>query len=103
MLGGYTVAVALIAFWPTPVDRPIASLLRRVLNRLHEFGVPAWFNYPFVEFSANVLLFVPIGFLVAAMLVRRSTWLAVAIGGLSSVTIECVQWTLLPERYPSAT
>jgi glycopeptide antibiotics resistance protein len=94
--------VAVIAFWPTPVDRPISGLLNRVLNRLHGLGAPSWFDYPFVEFSANVLLFVPIGFLVAALLGRRRAWLAVVSGGLASLAIELAQWALLPARYPSA-
>jgi VanZ family protein len=102
VLGGYTAAVGVIAFWPTPVDRPISALLRRVLNRLHDVGVPAWFDYSFVEFSANVLLFVPLGFLVAALFSRRLAWLAVVVCALASLSIEFVQWALLPARYPSA-
>ncbi len=73
-----------------------------MLNRLHEIGVPAWFNYAFVEFAANVMLFVPLGFLVAALLGRRRAWVAIIVGALASIAIECVQWLMLPERYPSA-
>lgn len=102
VLGGYAAAVACVAFWPTPVDRPISRLLNRALYRLHDLGIPAWFDYSFVEFSANVLLFVPIGFLVAALLGRTLAWLAVVIGALASVSIEGVQWALLPARFPSA-
>jgi len=102
VLGAYVGAVSLIAFWPTPVDRPVSGALRRVLNRLHDLGVPPWFDYSFVEFSANVMLFMPIGFLVSMLLRRRLAWLAIVFGATASVAIEAAQWMLLPQRVPSA-
>ncbi|MDF2991505.1 MAG: hypothetical protein K0S37_2019 [Microbacterium sp.] len=98
----YSAATAAIAFWPTPVDRPAAGLLRRVLLRLHEAGVPPWFDYSFVEVSANVVMFVPLGFLIAALLPRNAAWVAVVVGLLASMTIEIGQWLLLPQRIPAA-
>jgi hypothetical protein len=100
-LGGYAAAVATVALWPTPVDRPVSGLLRRTLGRLHELGVPSWFDYSLVEFSANVAMFVPLGFLLAALVDRRLTWVAVAAASLVSVSIELAQWLLLPARFPA--
>jgi VanZ family protein len=100
-LGGYAAAVATVALWPTPVDRPVSGVLRRVLSRLHEHGVPSWFDYSFVEFSANVAMFVPLGFLLAALFNRRLTWAAVVVAGMVSAAIEIAQWALLPARYPT--
>ncbi|MFJ6355790.1 hypothetical protein [Pseudarthrobacter oxydans] len=57
------VPLALIAFWPSPVDQPVQGHLAAVLNFLHRHGIPAWVNYKFVEASANVALFVPVGVL----------------------------------------
>jgi len=90
----YFAVLALIAFWPTPVDRAAGSFLLW-LGRV----VPA-LNYTRVEFGANVLLFVPFGLLVAQVL-RVHRYLAVALGFLVSVGIEIVQWLALPARTPS--
>lgn len=90
----YFVVLAPIAFWPTPVDRAAGSFLLW-LGRV----VPA-LNYTRVEFSANVLLFVPFGLLVAQVL-RVHRCLAVVLGFLVSVGIEFVQWLALPARTPS--
>lgn len=100
-LGCYAATVATVAFWPTPVDRPVSGVLRRVLSRLHEHGVPSWFDYSVVEFSANVAMFVPLGFLLAALFDRRLMWVAVVVAGLVSASIEITQWELLPARYPT--
>mgnify|MGYP001407061018 CR=1 FL=1 len=90
----YFVALALIAFWPTPIDRAAGSFLLR-LGRV----VPL-LSYTRIEFTANVLLFVPFGVLVA-LLLRVHRYLAVGFGLGLSIGIECVQWIALPARTPS--
>lgn len=90
----YFLLLALIAFWPTPVDRAAGSFLLW-LGRV----APA-LNYTRVEFGANILLFIPFGLLVAQVL-RARRYLAVALGFLASIGIELVQWLALPARTPS--
>lgn len=90
----YFVVLALIAFWPTPVDRAAGSFLLW-LGRV----VPL-LSYSRVEFSSNVLLFVPFGLLVAQLL-RSHRYLAVVLGFLARLGIELVQWLALPARTPS--
>lgn len=90
----YVVVLALIAFWPTPVDRAAGSFLLW-LGRV----VPL-LNYTRVEFGANVVLFVPLGILLAQLLTVHR-WLAVVIGMLTSAGIELVHWIALPARTPS--
>jgi VanZ family protein len=102
-LACYAGATAIVAFWPTPVDRPASDLLRRALRGLHELGAPAWFDYPLVEMTANVVMFVPLGFLIAALLPRSLVWLSVVFGFSASITIELVQALALPQRYPALT
>ena len=97
----YGTLIAAIGFYPTPVDREATPLIRRVLAALHRHGVPDWFNYHFVEFTANIALFVPFGVLAVFATGRRRVWLAVLAGAGASVVIEVVQWLLLPERFPS--
>ena len=96
----YLVTLAFIAFWPSPVDAGSSGqTLSAALNSLHKRGVPGWFNYNFVEFTANILLFVPFGFLLAAYLDRRWLWTVPPAGLLISCAIEPGQLVFLPDRY----
>ena len=58
-------------------------------------------DYSALEVAANVLFFVPLGVLVAAMLPRRIWWLSVVIGVAFSVCIEVGQLLFLPGRFAS--
>jgi glycopeptide antibiotics resistance protein len=91
--------VALVVFWPSPVDQDSAGTLKAVLRRFHGMGVPGWVNYSFVENLANVLMFVPFGLLAAAWLPARRIWWAAAGGIVASCLIESAQALLLPNRF----
>ena len=56
-------------------------------------------TYPRIEFSANILLFVPLGVLLMLILRRRYLILPIAI--VVTVAIECSQALLLDKRTPS--
>ncbi|MDQ0574570.1 VanZ family protein [Agromyces albus] len=98
----YGALTAVVGFFPTPVDRGAAPLIWRALAALHRRGVPDWFNYDFIEFGANIALFVPFGALAVFATGRRRVWLAVLAGAGASVVIELGQSLLLPARFPSA-
>lgn len=98
----YFAVLAAVALWPQPVDRPVAGLLHSTLGWLHHRGVPAWVDYSFAESAANVLLFIPLGFLVTRLAGRGFWWLGTAAGLLSSCAIEAAQFVFLPARYPTA-
>jgi hypothetical protein len=100
-LGAYALVLGLIAFWPVPVDRGGSVILMRWLGNLHRWGVPPWFNYGVVEVASNVLLFIPLGALIARILGLRLWWGAVAAGFLVSVLIELSQLVFLPARFAS--
>ena len=89
----YGISLALIALWPIPVDSGAGGLLRRVTRVL-----PA-LTYARIEFSANILLFVPLGVLLMLILRRRYLILPIAI--VTTVAIECSQGLLLDKRTPS--
>ena len=89
---GYAVPAALLVFWPTDVTGPIRHPLS-VLEDLVPGGVAQ------LEFASNVVLFVPIGLLLALWLPRGRRWLAPVAGVLISFAIEMLQGALLPERY----
>ncbi|MGO2654822.1 MAG: VanZ family protein [Pseudoclavibacter sp.] len=99
LLACYVIGLAFVALWPTPVDSDVSPQLAHVLKWLHQHGIPAFFDYSFVERSANVLLFVPAGLLLALLMARHRWWLALAICVVGSCLIELGQLLLLPARY----
>lgn len=92
-------AVFTIGYWPVPVDRGVHSLLRSILERLAAAGAPAWVDYAHLEFGANIVMFVPVGVLIALLLPRWEWWLVPIIGLALSLAIEFGQAMLLPERF----
>lgn len=95
----YIGVLALVVFWPSPVDQNSAGTLRIILGKLHGIGMPGWINYGFVETIANVLMFIPFGLIGAAWLNSERTWLAAAGGIAASCLIEASQALLLPNRF----
>lgn len=93
LLALYIVALTLIAIWPVPVDRgagPALRLIGRIIPIL---------TYARIEFASNILLFVPLGVLLALILSRR--YLVVPIAFVTTVVIESVQGIALALRTPS--
>lgn len=95
----YGVFLAFVAFWPSPVDKPVASLLNRVISELHERGVPAFVDYGFIEFSANIVLFIPVGLIFGLIVPVRFAVIALLLGPALSAAIELGQHFLLAARY----
>jgi len=95
----YGLAVLFVVAWPTPVDESSRGLLFRVLRLLHRHGLPDFIGYNYVEFSANIAMFVPLGLLVALLLGPRWWWAAFFACAALSVSIEIYQYLALPDRY----
>ena len=95
------VGVLVVGFLPSPVDGGVEPLVRRILAWLQGLGAPVWVDYDFAQAVANVLFFVPVGFLGAVLLPRRVWWLAIPIGGVLSFAIEFGQLLFLPHRFAS--
>jgi len=95
----YGVVVILATMWPTPLDQGYAASINRLLAVLHRNGIPEWFGYSKLEFSANVLMFLPLGFLVSMLLPVRVWWLALVILPGLSVAIELTQAAALSARF----
>ncbi|WP_426625768.1 VanZ family protein [Leifsonia sp. McL0607] len=96
---GYSVFVAVIGLWPSPVDRPFDSELFRVLAALKGIGVRPIDAYNVIEFTANVAFFVVPAVLVVLIVGRRRWWIAPVLGLLCSIAIELAQHFLLPHRF----
>lgn len=95
---GYGLFLAFVVFWPSPIDRPVQGLLDRAISELHERGVPTFIDYTFIESFANVLLFVPVGFLFGLMVPFRWWPVALLLGPALSAGIEVAQRYVLDER-----
>ncbi|RKR74584.1 VanZ family protein [Frondihabitans australicus] len=94
--------ILLIVLWPTPVDRPYDSALRHTLVHLHADGFPRWIDYDFVETSANVIMFAPLGALIASVAMPRLWWSSGVLGLTLSLAVEFTQAEFLPQRFASA-
>ncbi|ROP65044.1 VanZ family protein [Curtobacterium sp. ZW137] len=97
----YGVAVLLVGFTGSPVDAGVHPGILRALVAAHRLGVPDWFGYGALEFTANVLFFVPLGLLVVLLLGGRRWWVGAVAGLLVSTAIESGQALFLPARFAS--
>lgn len=91
--------IALITLMPAPYPpgEPNAIILG-IIAFFASTPLTAWFTFDVAEFTANVLMFVPLGALVAAQLPSRRRLLAALIGLGISVIIETSQLLWLPSR-----
>ncbi|WP_091703747.1 VanZ family protein [Microbacterium sp. cf046] len=93
LLTVYAITLALIAFWPVPVDSDAGPLLRQITLAFPPL------TYPRIELLANILLFVPLGALL--MLIIRRRYLILPIAVAVTAVIECSQALMLDRRTPS--
>lgn len=84
VLGAYVVSLATIALWPTHVDVSARGLLDDITT-----AVP-WLTYARIEFTANVMLFIPFGAFFSLLLPRRRWWLPIA--GAATVFSVVAEW-----------
>ena len=91
--------ILLVTLWPVPVDTGYSGSIDKLLAVLHRNGIPNWFDYNGLEFTANIIMFIPLGFLVALLLSQRIWWLALIICPAFSVSIELTQAVFLAARF----
>ncbi|WP_104165749.1 VanZ family protein [Cryobacterium sp. N22] len=102
-LSGYAAIILVATLWPTPLDQGYQASIDKLLAVLYRNGVPLWFGYNKLEFSANVLMFIPLGFLVALLLPGRIWWLALILCPAMSIAIELTQAFALSARFATVT
>ena len=88
----YAVGLALVAFWPQHVDKDLSPFIEKVIAHI------PLLTYPRLEFAANIVLFIPLG-IILALIARR--YLVFPLGFLISLCVESVQALLLDGRTPS--
>ena len=100
MLVAASALYALGLWWmtlrPKPYDDGTAGVLRAFLALLASSPVTAWVTFDVVEFSANVVMFVPLG--VLALLWGGTWWVGILSGLAVSAAIETTQALFLPTR-----
>ncbi|WP_058749765.1 VanZ family protein [Curtobacterium oceanosedimentum] len=97
----YALVVVLVATAGSPVDGGIHPWLVRAIAVGQRLGAPRWLGYDAVEFTANVVFFVPFGFFVLLLFGARASWVGMLGGFLASCAIETVQALFLPARFAS--
>ncbi|MFC5336892.1 VanZ family protein [Leucobacter denitrificans] len=95
------VVVLFITLTPNPVDRGHSDIILAILRALHALGVPESFGYAYLEFTSNIVMFVPLGLFVGLMVTGSQWILALALPPLLSGLVEFTQLMLLPERVGS--
>ena len=102
VLVGFLAFLALVGFWPSPVDAPVRGNVAGFIFFIHALGVPPWIGYGFLEASVNVALFMPLGALAAMAFPGKPWWRIAAFGLLVSCCMELGQLLFLSSRFPSA-
>ena len=103
LLISYVIVILFATLWPTPLDQGYSAAIQKVLDVAHRNGVPEWFGYKKLEFSANLAMFVPLGFLSALLMPARVWWLALLMCPVLSIAIETSQAAFLAARFATAT
>lgn len=95
----YGAVIAIVTMSPTPLDSGYRGAIDKFLAVLHRNGLPERIDYPEVEFVANILMFIPIGFFIGLVLPRVAVWAGILIVPALSGAIEFIQSQLLTERF----
>lgn len=101
LAAAYGLVVVLVATAGSPVDGGVHPWLVRAIAAGQRLGAPGWLGYDAVEFTANVLFFVPFGFFVLLLFGARAWWAGMLGGFVVSCAIETVQAVFLPARFAS--
>ncbi len=98
LLVGILAAVLVIVLWPSRPDAAGQSSLEHWFADLHARGLPGWIGFGLVEFSANVVMFVPLGVLGVLARPPFRAVVVVACCAALSVAVGLWQWLLIPGR-----
>ncbi|WP_195907775.1 VanZ family protein [Microbacterium gorillae] len=88
-----------ITLRPVPVTEGKGEAITKVLQVAHQAGAGRAFDYDALEFTANIVMFLPFGFLVALLLPWRRIWVALLLVTAFSGAIELTQTIFLAQRW----
>lgn len=94
--GCYLVVLGYLVFTPQPDDHRAFGWVRSTIDWVGAHGLPV--TFPVAEAVGNILLFVPFGLLLGALLGLRRWWLVWLVGSATSAAIETIQLAI-PGRW----
>src|SRR5690554_5617527 len=94
---GYLAWVGWLTLGPQPLDANGRGFLHRIIRFISGDNTLDWITFALVEFTANIVLFVPVGVLFALLLGWSRWWLALLLGVALTVSIEAAQ-LFIPNR-----
>src|SRR5690554_4024153 len=94
---GYLIFVGWLTLGPQPLDSNGRGILHRIIRFISGDDTLDWITFALVEFTANIVLFVPVGVLFTLMLGWRRWWLAALLGAGLTAAIEFAQ-LFIPNR-----
>lgn len=97
LLIAFAVVVTVITLWPGPPDPDGQRALQAFLLDAYARGLPTWISFGAIEFTANIVMFVPIG-LFGALALPRHRWAVVPACIAASIAIELFQAARLAQR-----
>ncbi|MFT3944242.1 MAG: VanZ family protein [Ancrocorticia sp.] len=95
------VAVAIVTLSPSRLDLLFRPQVLALINHLHQLGVTKKFDFDELEFAANIVLVVPVGFFLGLALSKRYRWVAYCAFPILFAGVELIQRFALPDRIPS--
>ncbi len=95
------VAVAIITLSPSRLDALFHPQVLALMDYLHQIGVTQKFGFAELEFAANILLVIPVGFFLGLTITKNHRWIAYCAFPVLFAGIELIQRFALPERIPS--
>jgi glycopeptide antibiotics resistance protein len=93
----YLGLVGWLTLGPQPLDEEPNGVLFRLLDLLGRHSSTSWITYFGLEFTANILMFVPVGLFFLLLLGRSYWFVAIFAGVVLTFAIETAQ-IFLPER-----
>lgn len=94
----YVLLLGVVVFASRLTDLGLPQIADGTLERLHAEGILPDLRFGHVEAGANILLFIPVGFLLACILPRRLWLIAILTGVAMSLCIEFIQAVALSGR-----
>lgn len=94
----YALFICAVTLTPASAVPQISVVARSVLEWTSMHDATAWITFDYLEFAANIGMFVPLGFFLALTLPRRARWLGVVLLILFTFFIEGYQGEFLPLR-----
>ncbi|RUR01433.1 VanZ family protein [Labedella endophytica] len=101
LLAVTALAILGMTLWPNPQDGDGTPIARAIVDWMYTAGLPTAITFEAIEFTANIVMFVPFGLFLALSLPRWMWPWAIVLGLAFTLLIEFLQAAFLPERFPT--